>query len=432
MRAVRLPSWSLSALACAAMLILPALVWLFTPGPPRYPVASLHSASALAPDLSPPAPQPVRPARLVRPAGSASPAEVTGPVTGVVLDPDGRLAKGAVVACEDRDPTLTATTDEEGRFELPEGAAGCMAGARHPEFLGSDRVELVAGRSNTLQLNRGGGIEGDVVDELRAPLASFTVAVESYQGPVKEGAPVGQLKTIQDPHGAFTWEKLPPGRYVLTASTEGRPPARSSPVEVEMGRVTAHVRIVVPRGATLSGRVLDASTRKPVAGAVIALDAFTVARQGTQPTRSDAQGAYALEGAPPGPFSVRVSHDGYRTRTVTGLTTRGSAGAQQDIELNPLVDGGPGGEDFAGIGAFLAPAANGVTFVRLVSAGPAEQAGILPGDLIQRIDGADASSMAVFECMQSLRGPEGSRVTVQVERAGKRLDVTIQRRAITL
>ncbi len=73
-----------------------------------------------------------------------------------------------------------------------------------------------------------------------------------------------------------------------------------------------------------------------------------------------------------------------------------------------------------------------MTFTRLVPAGPAEQAGIQVGDLIQRIDGADASSMAVFECMQILRGPEGSRVTVQVEREGRRLDVAIQRRAITL
>ncbi len=179
--------------------------------------------------------------------------------------------------------------------------------------------------------------------------------------------------------------------------------------------------------------MIDAATRKPIAGAHVALDAFTATRaQSPRPARSDDQGAYTLEGAPAGPFSVRVTHDGYRARVLTGLTTRGAPTLLQDVELNAVVDGGSNGEDFAGIGAFLAPTPRGVSFSRLVPDGPAEKAGIHPGDLIQRIDGADASALPVFQCMQNLRGPEGSRVTVQVEREGRPVDVTIQRRALTL
>jgi len=430
--------WLLPALACAAMLIMPALAWLLLPSPRGFPPPPPPSAASVAP--APPVAAPsAAPRRLqataVQPAragGSAAPAD-DGPVTGVVLDPDGHPIAKATVACDDRDQTLAAITDEEGRFALAAAASGCLAVARHADFVGSERVALVAGRPNTLRLERGGAIEGDVVDERGAPVASFILAVESYQGPANDGAPVGQTRSIQDPRGAFTWEKLVPGRYVLTASAEGRPPVRSRLVDVEVGRTTAHVRITLARGATLAGRVLDAATHRPVAGATVTLDAFTAPRaQSIRPATSDEQGAYALEGTPPGPFSVRVVRDGYRARIVTGLTTRGAPTLQQDIELHPVVDGGPAGDEFAGIGAFLAPSPKGVTFARLVPDGPAQQAGLRAGDLIRRIDGADASSLAIFECMQSLRGPDGSRVTVQVERAGQRVDVTVQRRSLAL
>jgi hypothetical protein len=412
------------------MLILPALAWLILPRPSHFalpPRASVEVPAAPAPSAEASASRPARTVRPVRPG----PVE-EGPVTGTVLDPDGHPAKQATVACEGHDPPLSATTDDEGRFQLGTEAAGCMAAAKHPEFIASERVPLAAGRSNTLRLSRGGGLEGDVVDEHGAPIAIYLIAVESYQGTV-EGVPAGQVKTIQDPRGAFSWDRLPPGRYVLTASASGRPPVRSRQVEVEVGRTTAHVRITLPRGATMNGRVVDAATRKPIADAMVALDAYTgTGANSVRPARSDANGAYALDGAPAGPFSVRVTAPGYRSRIVPGLTTRGASTLQQDIELNPLVDGGPSGDDFAGIGAFLGPSPNGVTFVRLVTDGPAEKAGVRAGDLVRRIDGVDASSLSVTECMQSLRGPDGSRVSVQVERGGQRLDITIQRRALTL
>ena len=429
--------WLLSTLMCAAMLVLPALTWLLAPHPHGFapPPAPPSTAPVAAPTTPPPTstPHSVRPASFTRPPradSSATPAEA-GPVAGIVLDVDGHPAKQATVRCDDRDPPLVATTDDEGRFQLDAEAAGCTAVARHPEAVESERVALVAGASNMLRLSRGGGIEGDVVDERGAPVAAYMIAIESYQGRSSDAAQTGQVKNVSDARGAFGWDRLVPGRYVLVASAEGRPPSQSRQVEVEIGRTSAHVRITLGRGATMSGRVIDAVTKKPLPGAVVMIDRATATRAGEalHPARADDAGAYTLEGAPMnGPFSVSVTREGYRQRIVTGLTARGSPTLHQDIELNP----GAGGQDFAGIGAFLAPAPTGVTFAGLVAGGPAEQAGLLKGDLIRRIDGADASEYTLSECMQNLRGPDGSRVTVQVERGGKRVDVSIQRRALTL
>jgi hypothetical protein len=426
------------------MLILPALALILIPRPPSFTLPPAPSvAPVAAAEGSPATPSAIgasgatarrHPPPIARPATSARGAAETEPVLGVVLDPDGHPMKGALVTCEDREPPalVSRPADDEGRFQLPPEAAGCAAIARHPEHFPSDRVVLASGRGNTLRLSHGATLEGDVVDDRGAPVTAYTLGIESYMGPAT-GGPSGQSRPFHDPSGAFSWDRLPAGRYVLTASAEGHPPARSSPVEVDAGRTSARVHLTIGRGGTLRGKVLDAATRKPLAGATVALDASTLIRGAPQrSTRSDEEGAYTLEGVPDGPFSVRVSHEGHRARVVTGLTTHGAGSLEQDVELNAIVDGGPTGDDFAGIGAFLEASAKGVSFARLMPDGPAEKAGIKPGDVIQRIDGEDATTRPIVDCMQSLRGPDGSRVSVEVSRGGQRLDVVIERRALTL
>jgi hypothetical protein len=419
-------------IACAALLILPAIALFVVPRPrpmPRAPRPVATVAETVEAPEEPPAPRPSP--RVVRPVATAS--VEPSAITGVVLDPDGHPMKGAFVGCDDRDTQFNTTSDDDGRFSLAAEANGCLAVATLAGFVASDRTPLAAGRSNTLRLNRGGSIEGEVVDERGAPVTSYLLGIESYLGPNLDSAPAGAVRTINDAAGAFTWENLVPGRYVLSASAEARPPVRSRAVDVEINRATRRVRIVLPRGARLTGRVLDAETKRPIAGAHVALDRIAVTgADASHPVTADDEGRYSLEGAPAGLFSLRIWREGYRTRVLPGLDARGAPTLAQDIELNPLTDGGPAGEDFAGIGAFLQPSPNGVTFSRLVPGGPAEQAGVHFGDLIKRIDGADASTMTVSEVMQLLRGAPGTRVSVQLERGGQRVDLTIERRALRL
>jgi C-terminal processing protease CtpA/Prc len=114
------------------------------------------------------------------------------------------------------------------------------------------------------------------------------------------------------------------------------------------------------------------------------------------------------------------------TKIVPGLDARGSSSLRSDIEIRPRGEGGAS-EELVGIGATLMPTPEGVTIAALVEGAPAERFGLERGDRITRIDGADASGLTLSDCVQRLRGPAGTRVTVGVDRAGQRVEVTITR-----
>ncbi|HZF52238.1 MAG TPA: carboxypeptidase regulatory-like domain-containing protein [Polyangiaceae bacterium] len=419
-------AWLTAALLCATMLIVPLVGWLLIPTPsaPVIPPApSITRTETVvegegAREAQSNAPAPVAP----RPRASPEPraAEEEAWVAGVVLDPDGKPVPRAVVTCDEKN--LTATTNDEGRFELGPEAIGCSAATMHPSFGPSERVTLRAGDGNVLRLAGGGAIAGVVLDESGSPVPSYLLAIESFRAsgdPSTARPPTGRPRTFSDPAGQFLLERLPPGRYVLTASSDGRPPARSSSIEVEAGRTTHHVRITLARGATLSGTILDGETRRPIAGARVVLDAATsTGANAIGGATSDASGAYSLEGVPPGPFSVRVEREGYRTKIVPGLTTRGASAIREDIALTPRGDGGAGDSELVGIGAVLAPSPDGVTVANVIDGGPAARAGLQGGDRILRIDGADVTAMPLSDCVQRLRGQEGSRVSIAVAREG--------------
>ncbi|MCK6586040.1 MAG: carboxypeptidase regulatory-like domain-containing protein [Polyangiaceae bacterium] len=427
--------WIIAALLCAAMLIVPLVGWLLIPSPnaPVIPPALnvTRTETAVERTREPPheTPAPVGRPPQATPEPQGDDAAV---VTGVVLDPDGKPVQRAVVTCDEKN--LTTTTDEEGRFELGSEAAGCSATSMHPGYSPADRVRLVSGDRNILRLGGGGAIAGAVLDESGTPVPSYLLAIESYlpSGDSSSAPPMGRPRNISDAAGQFLLERLPPGRYVLTASADGRPPARSSSIEVEPGRTTHHVRITLARGATLSGTILDAETRQPIAGARVVLDAATsTGANAIDGATSDASGAYSLQGVPPGPFSVRVAREGYRTKIVPGLTTRGAPAIREDIALTPRGDGGAGDSELVGIGAVLAPSPAGVTIASVVDGGPAAGAGLQSGDRILRIDGADASAMPLSDIVQRLRGQAGSRVTIAVAReGGGEMDFTVTRATI--
>ncbi|HEU4538673.1 MAG TPA: carboxypeptidase regulatory-like domain-containing protein, partial [Polyangiaceae bacterium] len=297
---------------------------------------------------------------------------------GSVLDPEGQPVAGALVlACDGKD-NGRALSDEAGAFRLPSSSEGCPVVAQHDEYAPSEPA--TAGPRLTLRLGAGGSITGVVVDEGGAPVTSFSLGVESFTPATGEHAfsiRSGPSSPFQDPGGAFSIERLAPGSYVLTASTEGKPIARSASIDVSPGRAAAGVRIVMAAGGTVEGRAYDEAKRAPVAGARVAFDSLT----STQPDAgshavTDADGNFRLENAPAGPFTLRVEHEGYRTRLVSGLRVASRQTLRQEVALAPTENAGLA---FGGIGATLQQTREGLVFTDAFPGDPAQRAGVRVG-----------------------------------------------------
>jgi carboxyl-terminal processing protease len=88
---------------------------------------------------------------------------------------------------------------------------------------------------------------------------------------------------------------------------------------------------------------------------------------------------------------------------------------------------------FGGVGIVLGVKEKQLTVVAPIEGTPAEAAGILSGDLIVKIDGQDTKDMALDEAVGKIRGKEGSKVTLTIQRAGQEShDYSITRATIML
>jgi carboxyl-terminal processing protease len=74
----------------------------------------------------------------------------------------------------------------------------------------------------------------------------------------------------------------------------------------------------------------------------------------------------------------------------------------------------------AGIGAELSQFASYLYVIAPVKGGPADQAGLQPGDIIEYIDGKATRDVSLYDARQMLNGNPGSEVKIRILRAGTR------------
>ena len=85
---------------------------------------------------------------------------------------------------------------------------------------------------------------------------------------------------------------------------------------------------------------------------------------------------------------------------------------------------------YVGIGVTIEMAENGYRVMKLAADGPAQQAGMLPEDVIIAVDGQPVGDLPMEEGKELVRGPEGTNVQVTVLRGGEELTFTITRRTV--
>ncbi|HUA13621.1 MAG TPA: S41 family peptidase [Candidatus Sulfotelmatobacter sp.] len=89
---------------------------------------------------------------------------------------------------------------------------------------------------------------------------------------------------------------------------------------------------------------------------------------------------------------------------------------------------------FSGIGAQLGKNSSGeLEVISPINGFPAQKAGLKPGDVIAEINGQSTANMSVDDAADAIRGPAGTKVTLEVIRGGtQELTLTITRESISL
>ncbi|HEX2296253.1 MAG TPA: S41 family peptidase [Actinomycetota bacterium] len=87
---------------------------------------------------------------------------------------------------------------------------------------------------------------------------------------------------------------------------------------------------------------------------------------------------------------------------------------------------------FSGIGVWLKEKEGGLTIVSVLPSTPALDAGLHEGDVLLTIDGHAVGSLTSDEAVARIKGPEGTEVSLGIDRGGERLDFTITREEIDL
>lgn len=341
---------------------------------------------------------------------------------GHVVDPVGFVSPAFIFVGDQQRPLVTAS---DGSFKalVSEPTRAEVVSPRHL----STTTTIVPGGESKVDMVRGGLVRGHVVDANGRAVSQAQVSVNWFQvdGRAPYNATVYGVTSVQASDGSFEFGPLRPGKYTLAAHAAGNANGESAAFVVTGSNDVGGVKITLPAGAVVTGRVVD-EQGNPIPRARV--DVFeTYARFSTPSTMTDAQGSYRLEGVPVGRRSLRVVAKGYTTRLESGVETRPGENVR-DIVLAATKPGSK--MSFGGIGAVLGQTPDGVVVREIMENKPAALYGIQQGDLLQSVDGQDVRDMRLDRIVEMLRGEEGAPVRVEVERNGRRMRFDVTRGSV--
>ncbi len=286
----------------------------------------------------------------------------SGPIQVRVVDLDGGPAAGVAVELRAWDqPPRSFTTDADGRAAIPRDLLG------DPGYLVARRGRdaIAWGQAGNPEPNRPSGteddpivmellplnhrVEGSVVDQAGQPVSGVEMRVFALTHPIDGGilfeTDLEDVATaaVTDRAGRFAIQ-LPRGADANLISRHRR--YFGPEINVAPGDRILEPVVLEPAG-TIVGRVIDAATGRPVAGAYIGASLIEsrsrLTRGASLVTASDDRGRFVLGGAEPGVFNVLFhgvpGRHGVTARAVEGVRVRAGADTTADlavIEGRPL------------------------------------------------------------------------------------------------
>lgn len=181
-----------------------------------------------------------------------------------------------------------AITDSDGRYRLtgiPEAAMVAPSASKR----GYTEIRFGGWDSYTLVLQPGGSISGRLVDARGAPMPGEWI--NTFSG--------GYAEVKTGDYGSFIIDGVPPGTHDVGARLRNGFHKGITGVVVTEGKVTAIGDFKMPRLVTLAGRVLEARTGTPVAGARVEASSAKSPGEARDPWisisgRADSRGVYEL------------------------------------------------------------------------------------------------------------------------------------------
>ena len=242
---------------------------------------------------------------------------------GSTVDAEGGPVAGAwvvaVTADSDRPDDLDGRSDDHGRFELRGLAAGAYDVFAHWEGRASALAEVTIADDAPTDVElvlRDARVAGVVVDTDGAPIAGAEVRAEAA---VVNG-------DVTDSQGRFDLGAFPAGEYEVVATwPHQHPRCLTDGTMVRTGAPA--VRLVLPRLATLTGRVLLDGTPMTSFGVLLTRPQFVVNRDPIGVHGTD--GRFELRGVTPGAWGLLVAGPGTSLERITEISV--AEGARIDL-----------------------------------------------------------------------------------------------------
>lgn len=355
---------------------------------------------------------------LVVDEGDAGVGGATVRVARVLSTTDGRWERLEASATTAADGTFHADVEAPGPWQVAALASGQVS-----------TVEQTSGESVVLRLSRGATLTGAVTDGEGLVVTTFSVLVSRRAGAL-EREPL-EPHHVVDPEGHFVLASLAPGAVEVVVVAPGLAPSDPANVDLEAG-TTRHVELRLGRGAQVSGTVVDRVTQRPLEGARLSLE-----QRGDDPmavqalARTDETGRFTLQGLPSGRHSLFIVAAEHDARLLSVDLNANAAAGPLIIDLAPVTDGGTPQLELVGIGAVLKTEGDALRIERVMPGGGAAEVGLVPGDLVLRIDGTPTSTLGFGGAIERIRGGQDTTVALEVKHASGVVElVTTPRRRV--
>jgi len=253
-------------------------------------------------------------------------------------------------------PILTGTTRtlEDGSFDVRGLAAGVYGLSVQAEGYTNGHAGRVQADTETLVvvMQQKAGVTGRLTKPGGGPVAKFSLEVMRTRSGSKQYGMTGATYEFNSPDGTYTLDSLDPGTFILLARAPGLAATYSAPFRIDREEV-AGIDIPMKAGGVLLGQVLDGSTHKPLAGAVLSLhgdeynpdeiDSLFGASLGDPnnipnlTATTDKNGMFRLDNSFPGTVQVLVSHPKYLSKLVATTVIENS---NNDLGAISIFQGG--------------------------------------------------------------------------------------------